>query len=272
MNPTQVGVNALPIQGKRDAPRTFKGSYDKVEEFLKTMDKLFARYQVTLDNEKIEAILPYCTTKVQDFIRSSSSFTNPDWDTLKEDMMEYYNAERAILKHTPNDIWNFNKLWNLKSITNLTQWKRYYCEFFSMARTLVTRNKITERDFKTYFWLGLPESIRLVFEPKLQAQITDYDASVPYTIDQIRSVAENHFKRNKFTEMVFNPLKYELDDDSDSDSDNSSSDSDSESDYDSKKKRRYKKKTLKRTKQSRKSVGKEKPTQKYQGQLNAFDP
>lgn len=67
-NPTQVGVNALPIQGKRDAPRTFKGSYDKIEEFLKTMDKLFARYQVTADQEKVEAIFPYCSTKVQDFI------------------------------------------------------------------------------------------------------------------------------------------------------------------------------------------------------------
>jgi hypothetical protein len=33
--PTHYGVDALPIQGKRDAPKTFKGSYDKVEEFLK---------------------------------------------------------------------------------------------------------------------------------------------------------------------------------------------------------------------------------------------
>jgi hypothetical protein len=42
MNPTLIGVNALPIQGKRNAPRTFKGGYDNVEDFLKTMDRCFA--------------------------------------------------------------------------------------------------------------------------------------------------------------------------------------------------------------------------------------
>ena len=124
--PSSTGVNALPIQGKRDAPRTFKGSYDKVEEFLKTMEKLFARFEVTSESEKVEAILPYCSTKVQDFIRTTSGFTKPNWVTLRKDMMEYYDAERATRKYNPNDIWSFNKQWNHKSITNLTQWKKYY--------------------------------------------------------------------------------------------------------------------------------------------------
>src|SRR6266700_4676053 len=262
--PIQIGVNAFSIQGKRDAPRTFKGHYDKVEEFLKTMDKLFARYQVTLDEEKVEAILPYCTTKVQDFIHSSPSFNTPDWESLKEHMMEYYDAERANRKYTPNDIWSFNKLWNHKSITNLSHWKKYYRDFYTKAGTLLARQEISDKDFRTFFWLGLPESIRLVFEPKIQAQIPNYVASTPYTIEQICSVAENYFKHNKFTEIVFNPLKYQLDEDSDSDSDNSSSDSDSDSDYDSKRRRKLKKKK-KKTKHARKSVEKEKPTQKYQG-------
>ncbi len=261
--PIQIGVNALPIQGKRDAPRTFKGHYDKVEEFLKTMDKLFARYQVTLDEEKVEAILPYCTTKVQDFIHSSPSFNTPDWESLKEHMMEYYDAERANRKYTPNDIWSFNKLWNHKSITNLTQWKKYYREFFSKAGGMLTRKEISDKDFRTLFWLGLPENIRQILEPKIQAKLEDYDASVPYEIADISSVANNYFKRNKFTEMVFNPLKYQPDDDSDSETDESSSDSDSDSDYDSKRRRKYKKK--KRTKHAKKLVEIEKPTQRYQG-------
>jgi len=265
MNPTQVGVNALPIQGKRDAPRTFKGSYDQVEDFLKTMDKLFARYQVTLDDEKVEAILPYCSSKVQDFVRSSPSFTTPNWNELKEDMMEYYDAERATLKFSPKHIGGFIKMWNAMEITDLVQWKKYYREFFSMARVLVNREEISEKDFKTYFWLGLPKSTRLKFEPILQAQIKNYDASVPYTIDQIRAVARNYFQRNKFTDRVVHPLDYELEDNSDSDSEESSSSSESESDYNRKKKKKYKKKPLKRTKHTKRSVEKERPTQQYQG-------
>ena len=257
------GVDALPIQGKRDAPKTFKGSYDKVEEFLKTMDKLFSRFQVTADSEKVEAILPYCSTKVQDFIRASPAFRKPNWAKLRSHMMDYYDAERASRKYTPNNIWSFNKEWNSKSINDLTQWKKYYRDFYSMAGELLARKEIAERDFQTYFWLGLPETIRLIFEPKIQAQIPNYDASEPYTIEQICSVAENHFKRNKFTEMVFNPLKYQPDDDSDSEDSDDSSDSDSDSDYDSRKKRKLRKK--KKTKHIKKHVEKGKPTQKYQG-------
>jgi dsDNA-binding SOS-regulon protein len=126
MNPTQVGVNSLPIQGKRDAPRTFKGSYDQVEDFLKTMDKLFAHYQVTLDDEKVEAILLYCSSKVQDFVRSLPSFTIPNWNELKDDMMEDYDAERATLKFSPKHIGGFIKMWNAMEITDLVQWKKYY--------------------------------------------------------------------------------------------------------------------------------------------------
>ena len=103
-----------------------------------------------------------------------------------------------------------------------------------------------------------------MIEPKIQAQITNYDASTPYTIEQICSVAENHFKRNKFTEMVFNPLKYQPDEDSDSEDSDESSDSDSDSDYDSRRRRKHRKKK-KKAKHARKHAEKEKPTQKYQG-------
>ena len=263
-NSNYYGVDALPIQGKRDAPKTFKGGYDKVEEFLKTMDKLFSRFHVTLDSEKVEAILPYCSTKVQDFIRASPSFRKPNWSKLRDHMMDYYDAERANRKYTPNDIWTFNKEWNSKSITDLTHWKKYFRDFYSKAGALLSRKEISDKDFQTYFWLGLPESLRTIIEPKIQAQITNYDASTPYTIEQICSVAENHFKHNKFTEMVFNPLKYQPDEDSDSEDSDESSDSESDSDYDSRRRRKHRQKK-KKTKHVRKHADKEKPTHKYQG-------
>src|SRR6266446_4972398 len=117
----------------------------------------------------------------------------------------------------------FTKIWNHKNITNLTQWKKYFRDFHTKAGALLTRGEMSHRDFKTYFWLGLPEGIRMIFEPKIQAQLPNYDASQPYTIKQIETVANNYFKRNKFTEMVFNPLNYQTDDESDSESDDSSS-------------------------------------------------
>ena len=61
-NTHQLGVNALSIQGKKDAPRTFKGAYNKVNKFFKTINKLYAHYQVTSDQNKFKAVLPYCST------------------------------------------------------------------------------------------------------------------------------------------------------------------------------------------------------------------
>jgi hypothetical protein len=267
-NPLQVGVNALPIQGKRDAPRTFKGSYDKVEDFLKTMDKLYARYQVTTQKDKVEAILPYCSTKVQDFIKTSSAYRTPDWAKLKAHMMVYYDADRATRKYVPKDIIEFTLIWNQKPITNLTTWKKYYRDYHAIAGSMFDRGEMSQKDFDTYFWLGLPKDLRAIFEPKLQAQILDYDASQPYELEKIETVAENYFKRNKFTEMVFNPLHYHIDEESDSESDDDSDDSDSDSEYERRRKRRHKKKKKTRTKYSRAKPMKEpgeKPTHRYQG-------
>ena len=100
------------------------------------------------------------------------------------------------------------------------------------------------------------------------SQIPKYDASQPYTLDQIEAVAQNYFKCNKFTETVFNPLHYQMDEESDSDSDDSSDESDSDSDYERKRRGQHKKKKKSKTKHSRvKTVREpvERPTQRYQG-------
>jgi len=236
-NPHQVGINALPIQGKRDAPRTFKGNYDKVEDFLGTMDKLYACYQVHSQKDKVDAILPYCSTKVQDFIKTSPAYKTPHWNNLKAHMMDYYDAERASRKYVHRDIIEFTNKWTQKPITNLTTWKKYFRDYHVMAGSMLERGEMSQKDFETYFWLGLPDNLRAIFEPKIQAQIPNYDASQPYKLEEIEAVAQNYFKRNKFTEMVFNPLHYQRDEESDSESDDSSDDSDSDSDYDRKRRR-----------------------------------
>jgi hypothetical protein len=130
------------------------------------------------------------------------------------------------------------------------------------------RGEMSQKNFDTYFWLGLPKDLHTIFEPKLQAQILDYDASQPYELEKIETVAENYFKHNKFTEMIFNPLHYHIDEESHSESDDDSDDSDSDSEYERRRKRRHRKKKKTRTKYSRAKPMKEpeeKPTHQYQG-------
>jgi hypothetical protein len=100
----------------------------------------------------------------------------------------------------------------------------------------------------------------LILESKITAQLDNHNASVPYTLKEIETVANNYFKCNKFTEIVFKPLNYQMDEDSDSDSEESSSDSNDDSEYDCKRRKqhRLKKKKAKhsRTKHSKVSESK----------------
>ena len=178
-------------------------------------------------------------------------------------MMDYYNAKCASCKSVHKDIIEFTNKWGQKSITNLTIWKKYFRDYYVLAGLMLDKGEISQKDFETYFWLGLPISLCDIFEPKIQAQIPKYDASQPYTLDQIEAVAQNYFKHNKFTETVFNPLHYQMDEKSDSDSNDSSDESDSDLDYERKRRRRHKKKKSK-TKYSRVKTARgpvERPTQ-----------
>jgi len=58
----------LSIQG-REMPQTFKGARQS-RRILENMDKLFSRFHVTSDSEKVEAILPYVQLRSR-FIHAS---------------------------------------------------------------------------------------------------------------------------------------------------------------------------------------------------------
>jgi len=90
----------------------------------------------------------------------------------------------------------------------------------TMATPLVNNETLSDRHYKTLFWMGIPDDLQCIFEFRLQATIKAYTPCDPYTIEEVSQVAEQHFKRNKFTEMFFNAPRCEPQyDSSDTDSD-----------------------------------------------------
>jgi len=84
-------------------------------------------------------------------------------------MVDYYDAERAFQKYVHRDIIEFTNKWSQKIITNFITWKRYYRNYYILAEQMLGRDEMSQKDFKTYFWLGLPDSLHTIFEPKVQA-------------------------------------------------------------------------------------------------------
>jgi len=136
----------------------------------------------------------------------------------------------------------------------------------SFAGHLNANQYIDQQQLHGYFWLGISESQREIFEDRLIARYPTHDTSNPWEIEQICSVAESHFKRGKYSDRLLQfPTCFTPADDSDYDSDSESEsdqyDSDSDVDYD---RRRRAKASRRRKHRSRKSGNKSKKQIKTQ--------
>ena len=101
----------------------------------------------------------------------------------------------------------------------LGAWLRYYQDYMTIAKPLVINKTLSDRHYKTLFWMGIPDNLQRICEFRLQTTSNTYNPHNPYPIEEVTKVAEQHFKCNKFTKMFFNaPRREPQYDSSDSDS------------------------------------------------------
>ena len=70
-----TGVASLPMAGTKDAPKTFKGKYSKIKDFIKHYEKLCEVKLIHDDQDKIENIGQYCSERVRLLMEGLPSFT-----------------------------------------------------------------------------------------------------------------------------------------------------------------------------------------------------
>jgi hypothetical protein len=150
-------LTLLPLPRERNAPKKFKGKYYEVTPFIEHYSRLLDQFHVTSDADRCKGILQYCSEKVQDFIRASQYYQNPDWTLLEAEILKYYDADRNEQKYRLADLTNFLKSSHNSTIPNLSHWKKYYREYCSMAGHLYSNGRINDDDFNGYFWYGIPE-------------------------------------------------------------------------------------------------------------------
>ncbi|KAL0060438.1 hypothetical protein AAF712_012807 [Marasmius tenuissimus] len=227
----EVYAVALPAPHSRDAPRTFKGSYSQVESWIRQYERLLAKHEVIDSREQCEGLLDYCSIKVNRTIRTLKSYRTGSWRQLKKDILRMYDAERALQRYQPSDLQALALKQASRPIENKSQWLRYVRRFQEKGGELVSSGKMTDRQYATYFWLGIPLFLQQILESQLRARKPNRDISEPYPVDEVSEVAESYFHRSHFKTMVpdagmFGVLKNE---DSGEDSDNEE-DTDSELD------------------------------------------
>ena len=163
-------VLTMPIPGTKLAPEKFRGDFHKVKEFIQHYERLCAQNNVTLDTEKCETLLRYCSKREKQTIKNIPSFTAKSWGRLREDILKLYDADLDTRRYKVKDVRNFSKKQKAKKIRDLAGWKKYCRAFLRIAGSLLTDDKITDKEYATYFWQGIPKPLRIRLENRILAR------------------------------------------------------------------------------------------------------
>nr|GAT45175.1 predicted protein [Mycena chlorophos] len=247
----------MPIPGSKEAPKTFKGKYYEADRFVRHMDSLFTKNRVSDERERCNFVLDYCSTNVQNVIRTMEYFRTPRWIGLRREILTMFDAERTQHKYQPSDVVKHAKETTKQPITNMSQWRRYNVKYNIVAGGLLAQKRLSEEHFQVYFWFGIPRDLRATLEARILHGRSLLDNS-QYTVREINLAAEWCFRRTRAETMLIDAAEFGFDgfaDDEDSDS--SSSDSDTDSDRDRRRSKRKKK--SRSSSKSRKSRESSKP-------------
>ena len=208
----------MPIRGSKLAPKTFKGNYHKISDFIRHYNRLLDQHQVITETDKCQGILEYCVQKVKDFVRSSTHFQTPNWTRLQAEILKYYDADREESRYRVADLNAFVQRSSLQSINELADWKKYYRDYFTIAGFLKQKGLIDNKMYVGYFWYGLSPHLQKILEEKLYINYPQFDTTNPWPIDYLDEVANFYFKCNKFPQRLGHlPPAIDREDESDKD-------------------------------------------------------
>ena len=205
LNPVPLLSNTiieLPIKRTKNAPRTFKGKYNRVKEFFTEVEAVCQNKNVWARKEKCEAVVRYCSDAVIKVIRGLQSYKDHDYDTLKNDLIFIYDGERAETEYGIADMYPLVKKWSKTSIHDLSTYKNYLKEFQTIAGWLHVRNKINDDEFKLWFWAGLPKKLQKKIEDRLRIEDPRRDESKAFEIKKITEAVRRMYTRDRFENRI----------------------------------------------------------------------
>ena len=222
-------VLTMPLLGSKSAPKKFSGKADKLKAFLKQFERLADLHGLT-PLLKCTTIGDYCSQRVKETIEGFSSYRRGDWATLKDEIESVYDIESVTKKYTLQDLWKLCRTTAANgSIKKLKHWKEYVQDFVRIGGALQANERITDIEYATYFWLGIPEKTQTRLELSIRNKLPDHDMSTPFPVSIIQRAAEDLLHRDRFdrARILWNPIT-EDDGEELSDSDSDFSDSDDE--------------------------------------------
>ena len=195
-------VLSMPIPRTRLAPEIFCGDFNKVKEFIQHYERLCTQHNISLDTEKCETIIRYCSKREKETIQNIPSFIARDWNGLRSAILKLYDADLATKRYKVRDVRTFTQKQRVKKVRDLAAWKKYYRGFLRIAGALLAEDKISDREYATYFWQGIPKVLRVRLESKILTRNPGRDLADPFDVDEVDTAAESVLQRDRFDRVL----------------------------------------------------------------------
>lgn len=201
MNITQppLSVVDLPLPGTKGAPKKFKGDFSEVDRFLHYYERLCKKFNVTRGDEKVENITQYCSRVVRETMEGLASYEGQDWDKFKADVRKLYEADKDSKRYRTRDLEDYIRQTRKRTKElNMESWIAYTRGFVRIGGWLKRQKKITQAEYDTYLWKGIPKAFRVRLEHRIMSQDPNHDLCTPFAVSSIYKAAETLLKRDRF--------------------------------------------------------------------------
>jgi hypothetical protein len=195
---TVRSVVDMPLKSSKAAPEKFKGHHDDVRDFVEHYEKLLAINNVTADEEKCKAIRTYCSRSVKEVIESMPGYLSCDWDSLKNDLLKYYNADKSDQRFSEKDLTRFARSHREKDIRSIYEFRKYMRRYIRIAGWLRSKEKISDREYNKNLWKGLPRSLKRKLEARITSKKPGVNLADPFNAEDVIEAAEYVLKPDRF--------------------------------------------------------------------------
>src|ERR1700735_2114531 len=191
-------ILTMPLPDTKPARERVRGRDSKIKSFLTHYELLLEQNNVISDKDKCELVTRYCSRKVTEFIQALPSHTEKRWTKLKEDLLKYYDADLDNKKYRIKDLVKLVRACREKRLKNLSAWREYGRKFITIGGWLLKKNKISDDEYATYYWNGIPKVLRVKVENRLLAKDPIRSLASPFKIEEVNGAVEAPLQRDRF--------------------------------------------------------------------------
>ncbi|RDB25141.1 hypothetical protein Hypma_008118 [Hypsizygus marmoreus] len=153
----------MPSPQAKEAPKTFTGSHEDVQKFIKWYNSL-------------------CTTyNIPEAEKSLSSYVDRKWNVLEKDLLCYYDADQRDTHYNIHD---------LKQL--------YEHKFITISSWLHAKKKISEDEQAGFFWQGINKSLREKIKNHIAAENPTISLIKAFLMETVISIVGKIFECNRF--------------------------------------------------------------------------